>query len=303
MARRSKNQSWFDWRTVFRRLRVANKVPLEKGDRTMREETINSLAEYIDKIGVIVKTADTHQHLRWWFRGVQDAQFKLIPSVFRSQPRKGHLNLQDDERHAFRDFRLWSAGMIPTSTSLQDIYFQQQHHRLPTRLLDWTTNALIAIYFAVEGENVNKDGAVYAMDAYGFGEHEYIRFDKKKPNPNAGGFAVASDDPNSLLSVALADIIDWRKGHKPPHFIFPVRPAFTDVRMQIQRSCFTYHPPSLQELTDAENNTLCKIVIPKDDVKKGVKDQLLHLGIDHFSVFGDIDSLAKTVTGNFQLGS
>jgi hypothetical protein len=264
----------------------------------MREHTVNSLAEYIDKISEISR-ADRHQHLRWWFRGVPNAEFKLIPSVFRSPPRNGY-DLEDDERHAFRDFRLWSAGMIPTSTSPEDVYFQQQHHGLPTRLLDWTTNALIAIYFAIESDKADKAAAVYVMDAYGFGEHKYEGLDGVERR--AGGFAVASDDRNSLLSVALADIVRWRKEHKPPPFIFPVRPAFTDVRMQVQRSCFTYHPPSVQELTDGENNSLSKIGIPKE-AKEGIKDQLLHRGIDHFSVFGDIDSLAKTVSRNFQLGS
>jgi hypothetical protein len=64
--------------------------------------------------------------------------------------------------------------MIPSGTRLEDIYFQQQHHALPTRLLDWTTNALIAVYFPVESEKADKAAAVYAMDAYGLGKHELL---------------------------------------------------------------------------------------------------------------------------------
>jgi hypothetical protein len=32
-----------------------------------------------------------------------------------------------------------------------DWYFLMQHHRIPTRLPDWTTNALAAPFFALEG--------------------------------------------------------------------------------------------------------------------------------------------------------
>jgi hypothetical protein len=264
----------------------------------MREETVKSLDDYISKIIQFVKTGGTHEHLRWWFRGVPDVSDKLIPGIYRSKAPHGS-SRADAERHAFRDFELGSAGLIPSSTSRVDLYFQQQHHGLPTRLLDWTTNALIAIYFAVEKNKPPTDAAVYAMDAYGLGDHKYKCFDGNERT--AKGFAVVNDDPNSLLAVALADVVQWRTGFEPPNFIFPVRPAFTDLRMQIQRGCFTCHPPKLQELTERENASLCRINIPAKDVKDAIKEQLLHLGIDHFSVFGDIDSLAKTITDNYRL--
>lgn len=40
-----------------------------------------------------------------------------------------------------------------------------QHHQLPTRMLDLTTNALIALYFAVEKDNC-KDGVVYVFNNF-----------------------------------------------------------------------------------------------------------------------------------------
>jgi hypothetical protein len=262
----------------------------------MKETKIESLAEFIDKINEFAKLHKRHLHLRLWFRGVPKATYDLKPSVFRSLSRSH--DLADDERHAFRDFRLWSAGMIPIGRTPEDLYFLQQHHGLPTRLLDWTTNALIAMYFAVE-KDPTESAALYAMDAYGLGENEYMGLDGKKRK--AGGFAVTNNDPNNLLAVALAEIVQWRKEVRPPKFIFPVRPAFTDIRMQVQRSCFTYHPPSVQELTEKQNPSLRKLVFSAA-VKKDIREQLLHLGIDHFSVYGDIDSLATTVQSNFNLG-
>lgn len=39
-----------------------------------------------------------------------------------------------------------------------------QHHGLPTRLLDWTHNPLVALYFTVEA-NTETDGQIFALQA------------------------------------------------------------------------------------------------------------------------------------------
>ena len=42
-----------------------------------------------------------------------------------------------------------------------DLYFLMQHYGAPTRLLDWTESALIALYFAVRDNPGYYDSAVY----------------------------------------------------------------------------------------------------------------------------------------------
>ena len=61
-------------------------------------------------------------------------------------------------------FRIAGASLLATDDEVE-IYFLAQHFGMPTRLLDWSTNPLAALFFACDGENVEADGYVYAMQA------------------------------------------------------------------------------------------------------------------------------------------
>jgi hypothetical protein len=45
-----------------------------------------------------------------------------------------------------QDFRILSAANLSGKMAEEDLYFLMQHYGMPTRLLDWSTNALTALY-------------------------------------------------------------------------------------------------------------------------------------------------------------
>ena len=139
-------------------------------DTERSSPTAATVSEFLDFVNEI------HQECavpRCWFRGHGDASWQLEPTVmrpgFRNQVKSGTSASVDDDHLDYlcllreidmnRIFRIESAKLIQSQTDLVQLYFMARHHGLPTRLLDWTTNPLIALFFAVTDEK-RLDGEV-----------------------------------------------------------------------------------------------------------------------------------------------
>jgi hypothetical protein len=104
-------------------------------------------------------------------------------------------------------------------------------------------------------------------------------------------FEGIADSRHPAFTDALRVLFWWEPPEELPGFIMPVRPDYFDRRITLQRGCFTFHVPNPHMLTKKENPTLVSYLIPKEN-KQGIRKQLALLGIDDFSIFGDLDHLS-----------
>ena len=109
-----------------------------------------------------------------WFRGQSRICYTLKPSLFREieQPRlhKGCTKFQPpsvmyDETSMVYHFMLTKPEFGREYKDLFEWLCLMQHYNTPSRLLDWTENMLMALYFAVNETNIDCDGAVWVLNA------------------------------------------------------------------------------------------------------------------------------------------
>jgi len=202
-----------------------------------------------------------------YFRGVSQKGYSLIPSIGRDF--KKNIDLTNIERiflDKFKEETIFYSNFTPRND--WDFLIMAQHHGMQTRLLDWTANPLVALYFACE-KDYDYDGAVY-----GLGLLE--RLD-------------TSDSPNPF-DISRDYLI------KAPHL---------SPRIAAQSAYFTIskNPKMTLELSSDYQRTsghFPKIIIPHY-AKIDILRELNTYGISAATLFPGLDGVSKKL--NYELSS
>lgn len=131
----------------------------------------------IESIGDFIKNVSELRHNKdgvsenIYFRGQEVDFWGVEPSIFRSDMLSiEHILMQQPLRKFPTEFKEFSEGF--------NIMTKYQHYGMSTRLLDLTTNPLVALYFACQrhGEEkyINIEGNKYNIEPYGI---VYYKFD------------------------------------------------------------------------------------------------------------------------------
>jgi len=228
---------------------------------------------------------------RCLYRGHGNATWKLIPGLYRREdvPVKAEsLETSYDQYEQMCIGRFFNEGFpyLPTlPRTFSNDRILAQHFGVPTRLLDWTTDPLVATYFAVERWNEESDAAIFMLlpDA------------RHRP-----------EDARSLSS----------------HQAIELTPPAIDRRIPAQKSAFTFHPYGPADapfvpLDDRDEigkqfttkttagfqqtRGFTKITIP-NRYKLSLLRSLLRSGVDRRNLFPGLDGVGADISMRAQIG-
>lgn len=152
-------------------------------------------------------------------RGVSDYRYRLLPSIGRETGFTLE-QLTKREKNMLGMFRRFGAPYLqhPNHTTW-DLLAIAQHHGMKTRLMDWTLNPLVALYFAVR-RDADIDGAIYA--APGKGDVVLPRKDKPFQMEKDTWFVPAHVNPriaaqNSLFSIQPNPLVEFSRPQLRKH--------------------------------------------------------------------------------------
>ncbi len=240
------------------------------------EKEINSISEFVNSLKNDIPKNEKHV----WYRGQANTTWKLIPSLGRKQKHSPQL-----EYYLIKRFRQNATQLVHINGGdYWDWLLLMQHHGVPTRLLDWTENPLIGLFFAIN-EKPNKTAAIWMLLP--------SKLNKLCNIIPQISYDIPSFDDPVLGTYSIENLVREDSSHLKPIAVIVPR---SNPRMQAQMGVFTVmhrDPIPVEDIEDKSH--IWKYIIPAAS-KAVIKKELKILGINKFSIFPELSSIGEMVT-------
>ena len=218
-----------------------------------------------------------------WFRGQGRATWDLVPSIGRNPI---HLTAELTSIKRFKQ-DAWSHISSPPSDEWGWIS-TMQHYRAKTRLLDWSENPLVALYFALANSDDDSErGALWCLDP--------VALNSESGHRRAFAMDIlAFGDPE--LESYLPDQVDARKASLDPLAVIGPR---NTSRMVAQSGTFTiiHAEPRPIEKVGKKKHIWRYTISP--GVKREIRRELQIIGVTEYAIFPELDRVVSIAKGLF----
>lgn len=249
---------------------------------TLEDLSVGNVSELV---AAVVEIRDVADGRRLWFRGMECEMYSLMPSLMRnrvSMPDVFEVEKRLLARYRQQSLPYWPAGYGQTDW---EHLFSMQHHGVPTRLLDWSENLMVAAFFAVRG-NCGHDpstSAVWCIDP--------VAWNGSVPHLADLNLGVLTTVDEGLESYAP------EKGrllqrHKMPVALYGTH---NSARIVAQRGTFTIAGDELDPLENYANKSDAPILwkIRLDAGRESLLAELDAVGLTETMIYPDLLALGR----------
>jgi DNA-binding MarR family transcriptional regulator len=238
-----------------------------------------------------------------YFRGHSKHTYLLEPSIYRN---RGWIK---NEASMLKELILRCPNDFRNGMSTFECLVKMQHYSLPTRLLDITSNPLVALYFACQLHDKDDDGEVIVSE-FSVDDVKYFDSDTVSVLANLSKRSVGFTVPSTSNIAAFNNdgdipllLHDVRQDK--PHFepvirpddlqkVVCVKPLLDNPRIIRQEGAFLLFgiDKTKDKPAEMEDKTVIRRLRVNKDKKKELLMQLESLGISDATLFPEIEKVA-----------